>query len=787
MKRKNRQIAIVAAIIFSVATVAAIGFGIFVFTVYTGISFEADERMFDGARGFSSTTFYANAAEDGDEYIPIAIDIGGEMRKVFYSLDEISPYLKEGIVAVEDKKFYDHGGIDIKRTVLATANYIFGRDRIFGASTITQQVIKNISGDNKISVKRKLQEIIRAIHIERNYSKEEILEVYLNVIPMSENIYGVGAASKAYFGKEPSELSAQEAATLIGITNAPTAYNPHINPDACKRKRNIVLSVMRDDGIITAEEYEKISAQPLGVMNKQDIDDRVDSWFIETVIDDVVSDMVAAEGMSPSAARMTLLGGGYSVYTTMKPSVQKLLEDYFENISNFPREVENGLNYAMTVTDSQTGYLVGIIGRVGKKQGNRLLNHATVPHVPGSTLKPIALYAPLIDEGKINWSTVFDDVPVSFSEQNGEYREYPKNSPAVYDGLITVKDAICKSKNTVAVRLANIRTPKKIYNSLIKDFGFTTLVSNENGIGDISIAPMALGQLTYGVSLRKMGEAYSAFVGDGEWKEACSYLYLTDYKGRVVIEKEQLRKQIYKETTAEIMNRLLMTVTASGTASKISLKNQINTAGKTGTSGGNRDKSFIGYTPYYTAGIWCGYDDSRAIGSLAKSHIEIWDEVMSGLHKDIIAGGVIREFSTAGISYLPYCKDSGKIYTDTCRFDPRGDRRDYGYFTDADAPREMCDRHVMCKFDSVTKSIACEKCPEENIVNVALISVGDRSFPKEITVTDAEYVYRDIDGYTKRPDDPSLPYFQYAIPDGVFVGKSKGKKQFNSNCSSHNK
>lgn len=787
MKGSVSRLKLTAIIIFSSAVLVALIFGLLVIFVYRGINFEADERLFESAAGFHSTTFYANGAEEGSsEYEPVAIEISGSVRKIFYSQQEISPYVKDGFVAVEDKIFYEHNGIDLKRTLMAAANYIFKREKVFGASTITQQVVKNISGDNQLSLKRKLEEIIRAIHIERKYSKEEILEVYLNVIPMSENIYGVGAASRAYFGKEPSELLPEEAAMLIGITNAPTAYNPYINPDACKRKRDIVLSVMHTDGVIDDVEYENAIAAPLRVISREDREDRLDSWFVETVIDDVTADLAGMYEISTSAARMMLLGGGYKVYTTMDPEVQGILENYFENTDNFPSEINNGLNYAIAVTDSTGGYLVGIVGRVGRKSGNRLLNHATTPHIPGSTLKPIALYAPLLDEGEINWATVFDDVPVSFMESDGEYREYPRNSPGVYDGLTTVKDAIRNSKNTIAVRLCNIRTPKKIFTSLKNDFGFDTLIEGENGLTDIAVAPMALGQLGRGVSLRKLTESYSALSGDGVWREAVSYLCLTDYNGRVIIEKEQGEKRIFKSSTARIMSQMLMTVTEDGTAGRITLKNKVNTAGKTGTSGGSRDKSFIGYTPYYTAGIWCGYDNSdKAIPALSKSHLEIWDEVMLSIHSDLDSDGEIKRFSTDGLYLLPYCKDSGRLYTDVCVYDPRGSREEYGYFTEDNAPRGDCNRHILCKYDCETKAIACPGCPAENLVNVALLSVSDRAFPKDITVTDAEFVYRDIDRYTERPIDYALPYFEYSLPEGIYVGRSKGKKQFNSNCYLH--
>lgn len=777
---KARRIVIALAVILFITAVA----GAFLLVyIYSDINFEADERMFDSSRAFSTTTFYADVSDGGD-YLPVEIELSGSILKQFSPIEDISRYLTDGFVAVEDKKFYSHKGVDIKRTAMATLNYVFGRKKVFGASTITQQVVKNVSGDNQLKIKRKAQEIIRAFNIEEKYTKTDILEVYLNVVPMGENIYGVTAASRIYFGKEPSELTPAEAATLIGITNAPTAYNLYSNSDACRRKRNIVLSVMHNDGVITDSEYNEAVATPLTVIARSERSDKYDSWFVETVIDTVSRDLADKYDITLSAARIMLLGGGYKVYTTMNPEVQSTLEGYFENKTNFPKEIDEGLNYAMTVIDSRTGDLVGIIGRVGPKRADRLLNHATVPHIPASTLKPLALYAPLIDEGRINWSSVFDDVPVSFYESGGEYREYPRNSPAVYDGLITVKDALRCSKNTVAVRLCNILGVREIYSSLIKDYGFDSLIEKEGDLTDIAISPLALGQLSRGISLLKLTEGYSVLSGDGLRREARCYVKVLDYNDELILDREQYQERIYKPTTARIMTQLLKGVVDSGTASAITLKNITDVAGKTGTSSGSREKTFVGFTPYYTAGIWCGYDSGeRAAASLSKGHLEIWDEVMHLLHEDVINNDA--RFSTEGLLYLPYCMDSGELYSDVCRFDPRGNRREYGYFTPDNQPGQTCKRHILCLYDPDSKGVATPECPREGLIEVALIYVGDRHFPKQIYVTDAEFVYRDIGSYIGRPIDQSLPYFAYALPEGEYAGVSKREKQFNSSCVRH--
>ena len=762
--------------------------------IYFNIDFEADEALFRRARTWNSTAFYVNenCGTCDEAYKPKKIETSGSIKKDFYSVDEISNYLTEGFVAVEDRIFYEHNGVDIRRTVAAALNYITRRQRVFGASTITQQVIKNISGDNEFKLTRKLSEIIRAYHIEKHFTKDEIMEVYLNVIPMSENVYGVGSAAKAYFNKEPSELTAEEAATLIGITNAPTAYNPYNNYDACLKKRNTVLYVMNSVGIIDDEEYRSAKSTPISVIPREAREDRFDSWFVEVVIDEVSSDMAKKYNISDAAARMMLLGGGYSVYTTMDERVQGMLENYFEDTSNFSYEIKRGLNYSMVVADCDNGNLVGVIGRVGKKEGNRLLNHASVLHTPASVQKPLALYAPLIEEGVISWSSVFDDVPVNFYGQDGDYREYPHNSPDVYDGLTTVKDAVKKSKNTIAMRLCNIRTPKKVFAYMKDVLGFDTLVEKEKlsdgrVITDIATAPMALGQLCHGVSLMKLTECYGTFSSEGVLRKMRSYISVLDYEGNIIIENEAEEKRIFKESTARIMNQLLKNVTDDGTARSVTLGELVDTAGKTGTSAGNKDKLFIGYTPYYTAGIWSGYDNSQdGIYSVQPSHLQIWDEVMHRLHADIIdSGDSLRSFSTEGLEYLPYCMDSGELYSSVCVRDVRGSRLEYGYFSKDNRPSVRCQRHIECLYDTESKGIADIACPKKNIVVVSLIKVDNRSFPKEIYVTDAEYVYRDIKSYQEMNRDGDLPYFYSTLTEEEYAGISKRKRQFNAACPIH--
>lgn len=790
MKKRacGRILTVTALIILSIAIFVLVIVLLLYFYSRANIDFDADEAMFETSLHWDSTTFYADSYHGDDKYTPIAVETSGSFRKTFYSLDKISPYLKNGFISVEDRIFYSHKGIDVKRTLYAISNLVLKKQRKFGASTITQQVIKNISGDNEVTLRRKLNEIIRALNIEQKYSKDEIFEVYLNVIPMGDNIFGVGHAAKAYFGKDPSELSAAEAATLIGITNAPTAYSPYTNADACKAKRDTVLDVMLDTHVIDNIEYESAVSTPLTVIPRDMREDRYDSWFTETVISDATRDFSEKYGISENAAYLRLLGGGYSIYTTMDTKAQRILESFFENEENFSEDIKSGLEYSMVITDAVSGDLAAIVGRVGKKRANRILNHGMIPHTPASAIKPLSLYAPMIDEGKICWSTVFDDVPVSFVGSGGEVTPYPRNSPSVYDGLISVADAIRVSKNTVAARIYNMRGGERIYRDLTERYGISTLVlkrkTDSGSLTDIALAPLALGQLCDGISLRKMSECYGAFAADGILTKSRSYIFILDSSGNVVIDNAPQKERIYKESTARIMNKMLERVVDDGTAKAVTLKHSIDTAGKTGTASGGYEKMFIGYTPYYVGGIWCGYEgERRAVNS--SLHLFVWDSVMNAIHDDIIMSGNAKHFSSEGLLYRPYCMDSGELYSDNCMFDPRGCRVAYGYFTPESVPVTLCKRHVLCSYDARTKGVSLGDCPDEDLTIVSLLDIADRSFPVEIYISDAEFVYRDIKNVAECDLLSDYPYFYASLPEGEYAGISNRKRQFNAACHGH--
>lgn len=798
-KRKSTAIKIVCAIILSsiVITISAIT-AIMVFGAFA-VDSQADERLFELAREGNENTYYTDASyfcRELEEYEPefLCRRSYSEYDKSWYSISDISQNLKKAYICTEDRRFYDHHGVDLKRTVYAFANSVFRTKRRFGGSTITQQVIKNISGDNEITVKRKLTEIIRALRLERKHSKDEIFEVYMNIVPMGEGAVGIGSGSRVYFGKSPEDLTLSEAATLVAISNAPTRYNPHTAPVACKEKRDIILRSMYDSGKITEDEYLTSVSMDLSVIPMAKEAEKVDSWFIETVNSDVIAALREKYDISDSAARALFSSGGFSIYTTENRKVQSVLEEYFSDTSNLPPEVALGLDFAMVICDSQNGTLSGIIGSAGKKTGNRLLNQALVPHTPGSALKPIALYAPLINLRKINAATVFDDVPVNFLTSKGGIVEYPKNYPNVYSGLTTVSDALRASKNTVAVRLYGLLGAEKIYSSLVNDFGFDTVIRKDFGndgstLTDLAVSPLALGQLSYGVTLRRLTEAYTVFPSEGTLTKGRSFVAVYDSSGNLVLDNRAENKNVYRKEAARIMNTLLQNVVESGTASSITLKGAVDTAGKTGTSGDDKDRLFVGYTPYLTAGIWCGYQNgTRAVSTIYPTHLKIWDSIMTKIHSEMLNGvsdEQIKSFSTEGLVKRGYCKDSGRLFCKDCMLDPRGTREAYGYFEITNQPLGACDRHVACYYDTETEAIATNRCPRENLKKIALIRVEDRAFPKEITVSDAEYVYRRVDRGMELPEDYTVPYFKNSLADGVYVGIGRRKKQYNSVCYLH--
>ena len=332
----------------SVLIVAIIAFAVILY-YKININENYDDKLFYDSIGSSTVEYYCNSSSPGEEYSPeLLSEIAlSDSKKIWIPIDEVSEFVLDGFIAVEDRCFYTHSGVNIPRSIYALINNIFHFKKSFGASTITQQVVKNISGDNEVSIKRKFNEMLRAFHMENNHSKDEIFELYINIIPMGHNLYGINAASHQYFGKPPSKLSLSEAATLIGITNAPSRYDPYLNAERCKEKRNSVLFAMYEFGKISEDEYTLAVTENLSVVKNDSNHESEISWFLETVNEDVAKALSEKYNISYHTARAWISRGGMKIYTTQNKLVQNELESYFSNEANFPNQINDGLQYSI--------------------------------------------------------------------------------------------------------------------------------------------------------------------------------------------------------------------------------------------------------------------------------------------------------------------------------------------------------------------------------------------------------------------------------------------------------
>ena len=779
-----------------------------VFAIYVSNNIDPtmDESLLVTATGDQTTKIYYYDFTDRANRIGTAVEledarIYGAENSLWASYDEIPTYLREAFVSIEDERFWTHNGVDWKRTAGAVLEFVFGNSS-YGGSTITQQLIKNVTGNNDTTIQRKVQEILCALNLEKSKSKEEIIELYLNIVPLSQGCVGVRAAAKTYFGKELSDLTLTECAALASITKFPTKYDPIQNPDKNLERRTTVLWKMHELGKISDEEYNEALAEELVLADsnssgeQETVDkNKINSWYIDTVFCDVRDDLMEKYNISSEIASNLINSGGLSIYTLMDPKVQSIMEEVYADESTFP-ENTGGIpaESAMAVVDPETGDLLGVIGSRSEKRGNLVLNYATqTQRAPGSSLKPLSVYAPALEAGLITYGTVYDDTPLWFDENNNPY---PHNLPDVYKGLTTINSAVERSVNTVAMKVLEDLTIDVSYDYLKNKLGFEYLIDyaedkNGNGYTDKGLAALSLGQLNYGVTVRDIAAAYTVFPNGGIYHESNSYLYVYDSEGNLLLSNDNAGEIVFSEQTSYIMTKMLQNVMNNGTGTSVSLRKTVDVAGKTGTAGNDYDRWFVGYTPYYVGSVWYGYSYPKSLSNLSSNPSnKIFDLVMTRLHEEIIAeaaetGESLRSFDDnrpSDIVQVTYCKDSGNLMTDACRLDPRGSRADTGYFTVSTAPTEYCDTHVIVDYDTTTNAYAHEYTLPQNIKKVALIRENTRAFPVQIYVEDAQYVYRDLPIDVRPCGWWGEPYFINAIPEGTYVGTTnlKGGRQFNS-------
>ncbi len=668
----------------------------------------------------------------------------GSENRIWTEYEELPEDLIFATVAIEDKRFFQHNGVDWYRTSGAFVNMFIGMRDTFGGSTITQQLIKNTTGREEATVRRKLVEMFQALEFEQEYTKSDILEMYLNTIYFGERSYGVYTASRTYFGKDISDLSLAECASLISITNNPSIYDPYINPEKNRERQLNVLYAMLDQGYISQEEYDEAVAEEL-VFRRSSGDEEsggtIYSYFVDQVIRDVVSDMMDATGYSYNVVNQMVNSGGYSIYATVDVDIQRAIEEVFYNEESLPEAVGTyqELEAGMVVIDNESGDIVAMCGGLGEKEGSLTLNRATQSlRSPGSCIKPLSVFAPALDLGIITPSTVYDDTPLTF---NGD--PWPKNYDRTYRGLMTVNDAMAYSTNTVAAKIVTELTPEYSFNYLTSGFGFDLVAAKEvsNGtLSDINVAPMALGGLTNGVTVKKMAESYEAIANKGIYRESRTYTKVLDAHGEVVLDNTAASNTAMKEKTTYYLTDMMENVVEYGTGGDAALPN-MPVAGKTGTTSNDYDRWFCGFTPYYCAAVWVGYDSQEEIilsDTSVNPAATLWRLVMEQAHEDLPYKDFYQPSSMVEVTY---CLDSGLRSTELCGRDVRGSRQSTVMLDIEDVPEEYCDRHVRVDICAESGQVHTEFCVAKTAASLVNYL---RQFPTSgIVVLDEQYMIGD--------------------------------------------
>lgn len=602
----------------------------------------------------------------------------GEMQEVerlhkgtnreWVNLAEIPDDLQWAFIAIEDKRFYTHSGVDLIRTARAILNFAGGSSS-FGGSTITQQLIKNITGDDDVKISRKIQEIRRAWYLEKEYKKDQILEAYLNTIYLSQGCNGVQTAAKVYFGKDVGDLTLAECACIAAITKYPTKYDPLQNPEDNKKRQEIILNEMVSMGKATKEEAEAAKAETLkfstGSENKETGSKQ--SYFADQVIEDVLDALINEKGYTKSYANSLIFSGGLQIYSTMDIEVQQKLDAAYKETKTFTTYELAGdekPQSAMVIIDNTDGSVAALAGGRGEKDLDRGLNRATQTYrQPGSCMKPIGTYAPAIEYGiKIGYGPTS---PGTLVLDKSVTDTYPKNYNEPRYGtnkLMTVQQAIANSTNTVAYRVNMALGAKKAYNFLSQNLGITTLVPGESN--DENNQASSLGGLTKGISVMEITAAYAAFPTGGTYTKPYTFTKVLDSNGKVLLENKIESHSAMSANTAAIMNQMLQYVVTAGTGTPANFGTTA-IAGKTGTTNADRDRWFVGYTSYYTAGVWYGYDSPKTIkyGGVNPA-VKAWKTVMSKVH----SGLPYKELPTASnLISAEYCTESGMAPTEACR------------------------------------------------------------------------------------------------------------------------
>jgi len=617
------------AVVLIGVTTAVIYACFFIYYVRMDIATGLEINPEDFIMARSSVIYYIDPTTGIEEEM-VTIQSTEFRRWVDY--EEFPEHLINAVVAIEDHRFWTHQGVDWYRTAGAFMNMFLSMRDTFGGSTITQQLIKNLTHEDDVTVQRKLQEIFRALEYERRFSKEEIVELYLNLVYFGHGCYGIGAAANYYFDKEVSQLTLPEAASIISITNNPSRFSPYASRDNNKERQEIILRRMYELGYIQSE--QELRQAMRSVLNFQrgindDAEQIVYTWFEEAVMRDVVADLVRS-GYSEQIARRYLFSGGLKIIATINPEMQAYVDEIYQDPERLPTVTGSvqQLQSSIIIADPYTGEIKALAGGVGVKTRNMLLNRATqTRRPPGSAIKPISVYAPALDFGMLTPDSNYNDSPDV--ELIGT-TWLPRNATRSYSGMITVRTALRNSVNTVAAMVLDQLTPSRSYSFMRDILGFDLAPADED------YAPLAAGQLTYGATVREMASAFTMFPNSGARVELRTFSVVYDYEGEILLDNRTPRGvTAINEVTAYWMTDMLIDAVVAGTGGSANLGTGMPTAGKTGTSSDRKDRWFVGFTPYYLAAVWTGYDTPAEMESSGNPAAQIFKMIMEPIHEHL--------------------------------------------------------------------------------------------------------------------------------------------------------
>lgn len=735
---------------------------------------------------------------------------GANSNRTYVTIKDLPEYVKYTFISIEDERFYEHYGIDIHGILRATFRGITSGRFSEGASTITQQLLKNqvFNGGRETTfiqrIERKIQEQYLAIQLENYLDKDTILEYYINTINLGAGTYGIQTASKQYFGKDAKDLTLSEAATIAAIAQRPVYLNPIKYPKKNKVRRDEILKKMLEQGKCTQEEYNTAMADDVYTriksLNAKHSSNKVYSYFVDELIEQVMSDLQKKLGYTQDEATKLIYSGGLSIYTTQDPTIQKICDNVYSDESNFPSVKYYELTYALSVQkadgatihyhgndlvdyyrnykdpqnyyidkdgskfsllfknkkdmqkkinafkkakvkdgdtilgenatmtiqpqssfvvmDQYTGQVQAIIGGRGEKVGDRTLNRATNTwRQPGSTFKILATYLPALDTAGFTLASVKDDAGPYYYPGT---KEQVTNWTGVknYNGLTTLRQAIYNSMNIITVKTMDDVTPQVGYDYLQK-LGFTKIVdskkeANGNVVSDINL-PMALGGLTYGVSNLELTAAYSAIANGGVYIQPTLYTKILDRNGKILLNNTPKKVQVMKESTAWLLTSAMEDVIKKGTGSLLKFTDiKMAEAGKTGSTSNYNDLWFSGYTPYYTATVWSGFDTNKTQEDKTFAKL-IWKKIMEQIH--IKKQLETKDFTKPdSIVSRKICIKSGKLAVDgLCDKTVGGDKTRIEYFAEGTEPTDYCDVHVKAKICTLSGALATDNCPSNDI------------------------------------------------------------------------